>query len=44
MHYFSDSRGLFLLMTLYNCGHNPLELLDIVPNFSFAISEMERDY
>lgn len=27
-----------------NRGHNILELIDILTNFSFAINETERDY
>ena len=28
----------------YNRGHNILELVDILTNFSFATTQMERDY
>ena len=28
----------------YNCAHNILELVDILRNVSFTISEMEPDY
>ena len=28
----------------YNCAHNSLELVDILPNVSFTTSETERDY
>ena len=28
----------------YNRAHNILELMDILPNFSFTTSEMDPDY
>ena len=31
-------------VTNYNRAHNILELVDILPNVSFATSETERDY
>ena len=28
----------------YNCGHNILEVFDILPSFSFPSYETDRDY
>ena len=32
------------IFEIYNRAHNIFELADILPNVSFAASEMERDY